>query len=43
MHTGFISKAEEKRPLWTSRHRWEYNIKMNFNQIGCKGMDYLFV
>jgi hypothetical protein len=37
-NTVFVGKAEEKRPLQTSRHRWKYNIKINFNKIGWNSM-----
>jgi hypothetical protein len=32
-------KPEEKRPLGRSRRRWEYNIKMDFQGVGCGGME----
>lgn len=30
----FLGKAEDKRPLERSRHRWVYNIKISFKEIG---------
>jgi hypothetical protein len=32
-------KPEEKRLLGRPRHRWEDNIKMNLQEVGCGGMD----
>ena len=37
----FIGKPEEKRPLGRPRHRWEDNIKMDFQGVGCGGMDWI--
>jgi hypothetical protein len=34
-----VGKAEEKRPLGRPRHRWEDNIKMDLQELGCGGMD----
>jgi hypothetical protein len=28
-----------KRPLGRPRRRWKYNIKMNFKEAGCEGVD----
>jgi hypothetical protein len=33
-----VGKPEGKRPPVRPRHRWEDNIKMDF-QVGCGGMD----
>ena len=30
-------KPEGKRPLGIRRHRWEDNIKMDIQEVGCKG------
>jgi hypothetical protein len=30
---------EGKRPFGRSRHRWEDNIKMGLDEVGCGGMD----
>ena len=35
-----VGKPEGKRPLWTPRHRWEDNIKMDLQEVGCGGMGY---
>jgi hypothetical protein len=36
---GFVGKPEGKSPLGRPRHRWEYNIKMDLQKMGCAGMD----
>ena len=32
-----VGKTEGKRP----RHRWENNIKMDLQEVGCGGMDWI--
>jgi hypothetical protein len=34
-----VGKPEGKRPLGRLRCRWEDNIKMYLQDVGCKGMD----
>jgi len=29
------------RPLGRSRRRWEGNIKVNLQEVGCEGMDWI--
>ena len=42
MYTGFLLwKPEDKRPLVRPRHRWEDNIKMDLQDVGCGGMDWI--
>ena len=42
MCTGFWwGGLRGKRPFGTPRHRWEYNIKMNLQEVGCEGMDWI--
>ena len=36
-----MGKPEEKRPLRRPRHRWEDNIKMDLQEVGCGGMDWI--
>jgi hypothetical protein len=38
-----VGKHEGKRPLGRPRHRWEDNIKMNLQEVGCGGMDWIEV
>jgi hypothetical protein len=34
-------KPEGKRPLGRPRRRWEDNIKMDLQEVGCSGMDWI--
>jgi hypothetical protein len=34
VHTVLVGKPEGKRPLGRPRHRWEDNIKMDFQEVG---------
>ena len=36
-----MGKPEGKRPLGNPRIRWEYNIKMDLQEVGCGGMDWI--
>jgi hypothetical protein len=36
-----VGKPEGKRPLGRPRHRWEDNIKMDLQAVGCGGMDWI--
>jgi len=36
-----VEKPEGKRPLRKSRHSWEDNIKMDFQEVGCEAMDWI--
>jgi hypothetical protein len=36
-----LLKPEGRRPLGRPRHRWENNIKMNLQEVGCGGMDWI--
>ena len=36
-----VGKSEEKRPLGRPRHIWEDNIKMDLQEVGCGGMDWM--
>jgi hypothetical protein len=36
-----VGKHEGKSPLGRPRLRWENNIKMNLQQVGCGGMDWI--
>jgi 3-oxoacyl-ACP reductase-like protein len=33
-----VGKSEGKRPLGRSRRRWEDDIKMDLQEVGCGGM-----
>jgi 3-oxoacyl-ACP reductase-like protein len=36
-----VGKPEGKRPLGKPRHRWEYNIKKDLQEVGCVVMDWI--
>jgi len=36
-----VGKPEGKRPLGRPRGRWEKNIKINLQEVGCGGMDWI--
>jgi hypothetical protein len=35
-----VEKSEGKRPLGRPRRRWEDNITMDLQDVGCGGMDW---
>ena len=37
----FVGKPEGKRPLGRPRLRWEDNIKIALQEMGCRGMDWI--
>jgi hypothetical protein len=36
-----VEKSEGQSPLGIPRRRWEDNIKMNLQEMGCAGMDFI--
>jgi hypothetical protein len=36
-----VGKAEGKRPLGRTRRRWEDNIKMDLQEVGYGGIDWI--
>jgi len=36
-----VEKPERKRPLGRPRYRWEGNIKMDVQEVGWRGMDWM--
>jgi len=36
-----VGKPEGRRPLGRPRHRWEENMKMDLQEVGCGGMDWI--
>jgi len=36
-----VGKPEGMRPLGRPRRRWEDNIKMDLQEVGCGGMDWI--
>jgi hypothetical protein len=41
VYRALMGKPEGKRPLRRSRRRWEDNIKMDLEEVGCGGMDWI--
>ena len=41
MYGIFVGKPEGKRPVRSPRRRWEDNIKMDLQEVGCGGMDWI--
>jgi len=41
VYTVLVGKPERKRPLGRPRRRWEDNIKMDLQEVGCGGMDWI--
>jgi len=41
VYRGLVGKPEEKRRLGRNRRRWEDNIKMDHQEVGCGGMDWI--
>ena len=41
VYMGLLGKPEGKRPLWRPRCRWEDNMKMDLQEVGCVGMDWI--
>jgi hypothetical protein len=36
-----VGKSEGKSPLRRPRRRWEDNIKLDLQEVGCGGMDWI--
>jgi hypothetical protein len=36
-----VGKLEGKRPLGRQRRRWEDNIKIDLQEVGCGGVDWI--
>jgi len=36
-----VGKPEGKKPLGRPRHRWEDNIKVDLQEVGCGGKDWI--
>ena len=41
VHRVFVGKPEGKIPLGKPRRRWDDNIKMDLQEVGCGGMDWI--
>jgi hypothetical protein len=38
-----VGKPERKRPLERPRRRWEDGIKMDLREIGCEGVEWIYL
>jgi len=38
---GLLGKPEGKKSLGRPRSRWEVNIKMDLQEVECRGMDWI--
>ena len=36
-----MGKSEGKRPLGRPKHKWKHNIKMDLQEVGLGGMDWI--
>jgi hypothetical protein len=41
LYRVLVGKSERKRPLGRPKHRWEDNIKMDLQEVGRGGMDWI--
>ena len=41
VYKDLVGKPEEERPLGRPRRRWEDNIKMDLQEVGCGGMNWI--
>jgi hypothetical protein len=41
VYMDLVGKPKGMRPLGRPRLRWEYNIKMDLQEVGCGGMDWI--
>jgi len=41
VYRSLVGKPEGKRPLGSPRRRWEDNIKMDLQEIGCGGLEWI--
>ena len=41
VNSVLVGKPEGKRPIGRPRDRWEDNIKMDIQEVGCGGTDWI--
>jgi hypothetical protein len=41
LYRVLVGKSEGRRLLWRPRRRWKYNIKMDLQEVGFGGMDWI--
>ena len=40
LYRALVGKPEGKRPHGRLRHKWENNINMDLQEVGCEGMNW---
>ena len=40
VYRDLVGKPEHERPLGRTRHRWEDNITLDLQEVGCGGMEW---
>ena len=43
VYRALVGKHEGNCALGRHRHRWEYNIKMDLQEVGCEGVNWMDV
>jgi hypothetical protein len=41
LYRALVEKPEGKRPMGRPRCRWDDNIRMDLQEVGCRGMDWI--
>ena len=41
LYRVLVAKPEAKKLLWRTRRRWEDNIKIDLQELVCRGMDWI--
>jgi len=41
LYSVLVGKPEGKRPLGRPKRRWDHNIKMDLQEVGCGGADWI--
>jgi hypothetical protein len=41
MYRVIVENPDRTRPLGRHRRRWEYNINMDLQEVGCGGIDWI--
>jgi len=41
VYRDLVGKPEGRRPLGRPRRRWDDNIKMDLQEVGCEGLDWI--
>jgi hypothetical protein len=40
-YRSLVGRPDGRRPIGRTRHRWEDNIKMDLQEMGWRGMDWI--